>query len=187
MASDSTSAADWNRRHAASAGTFPPPCAALTAFADALPVSGTALDVACGAGGNALWLARRGLRVDAVDQAETAIDRVRRAAGALPITARVADLADYAWPPTPFDLIVVSRFLDRALCGPIAAALAPGGTLVYQTFVGPYCGHGPHRAAFRLRFGELPTLFPGVHVVHHDDGDSEPGQAVLIARAGQRD
>ncbi|MEM9602407.1 MAG: class I SAM-dependent methyltransferase [Pseudomonadota bacterium] len=186
MALDPASVADWNRRHAASAGTAASPCAALTGFAEALPQAGTALDVACGGGGNALWLARRGLQVVAVDQSEVAIDRVRRAAGDLPITGCVAVLADAACLATPFDLIVVSRFLDRGLCGAITAALAPGGTLVYQTFVGPHRGHGPRRPAFRLREGELPSLFPTLHCVHYDEGDTEPGQAVLIARAPGR-
>lgn len=68
-----------------------------------------------------------------------------------------------AAPPTPdsFDVIVVSRFLERALCPAIAAALRPGGLLFYQTFVRDDVGaHGPANPAYRLERNELLRLFP---------------------------
>jgi SAM-dependent methyltransferase len=102
---------------------------------------GTALDMACGEGGDALWLAARGWQVTAVDLAQAALDRVQQAATAAgpEIAARVRTVrADVAgWDPGEerYDL-VTSHFLhlppaDRAVAfARLAEAVAPGGTLL---------------------------------------------------------
>lgn len=97
---------------------------------------GTALDLACGEGRNALWLASRGWQVDAVDFSAVAIDKGRAAAerDGLAISWRVADALDYD-ATTGADLALLCylqlpaeqrrRAVRRA-----AAALRPGGTLL---------------------------------------------------------
>lgn len=92
---------------------------------------GTALDLGCGAGGDALWLADRGWQVTAVDISATA---VRRLAGTL-VTALRMDLAD-EFPDGTFDLVSAQYFhtpfeLSRSTVLRTAAhALRPGGRLV---------------------------------------------------------
>lgn len=166
---------DWNARYAAAGATDALPAQVLADFAHLLPAQGQALDLACGLGANARLLARRGLRVEAWDSAEVAIARLRELADCegLDVRTRVRDVL--AQPPGPesFDVIVVSRFLERSLAPALRDALRPGGLLYYQTFVreavDPECG--PRRAEYRLGRNELLTLFPGLClVVYREEG-----------------
>src|ERR1700688_3800356 len=76
-----------------------------------------ALDLACGAGRNALWLAERGWSVTAVDGSPAAIELVRKRASArgVSVTAQVADLekGEYAIQPSHWDLILKCYYLQR--------------------------------------------------------------------------
>jgi SAM-dependent methyltransferase len=102
---------------------------------------GTALDMACGEGGDALWLAARGWRVTGVDLAQAALDRVEQAAAAAgpDIAARVrtvrSDVTGWDAGGERYDL-VTTHFLhlppaDRAVAfARLSDAVAPGGTLL---------------------------------------------------------
>ena len=101
----------------------------------------TALDVGCGEGADAIWLARRGWTVTAVDLASTALQRAavhaQEAGGeiAARIEWREEDVTSWIAEPGRFGL-VSAQFLhfpaqERAvLFGRLAAAVAPGGTLL---------------------------------------------------------
>jgi SAM-dependent methyltransferase len=159
-------AGSWDARYDGTTA-IPKPALVLRQWPHLLPGGGTALDFACGLGGNALWLAERGFRVSAWDLSPIAIARVREAAQlrGLDIDARVRDLT--AWPPSPetFDLILVAHFLDRDLARSIAAALRPGGLLFYQTFARESRGRrGPTNPAYRLGRNELISLFPDLTI-----------------------
>ncbi|RKT42999.1 class I SAM-dependent methyltransferase [Thiocapsa rosea] len=156
----------WDARYEG-ATAIPKPALVLRQWPHLLPEEGTALDLACGLGGNALWLAERGFRVSAWDLSHTAIARLRDAARlrGLHLDARVRDLT--ALPPSPesFDLILVAHFLDRDLAPSIAAALRPDGLLFYQTFARECRGsHGPSNPAYRLARNELISLFPDLTI-----------------------
>lgn len=180
----------WDQRHrdAADVGTVP---RLLRDFADWLPATGRALDLACGRGAAALWLAERGLDVTAFDYSTVAIDRVAREAAmrGLTVHAEVTDVLDRPLPLQTFDLIVVSHFLERRLCAAIAGALRPGGLLCYQTFGPAVPGdRGPSNPAFRLQAGELMSLFPTLDVCAYLEpgerapvGDERRGLAMLMA------
>jgi len=102
---------------------------------------GRALDIGAGEGGDAIWLAERGWTVTAVDIAETACERGRRAAESAGadiagrITWQAADIVTWAPPARAFDLVAVhyvhltddERPTAYAAC---AEAVAPGGTLL---------------------------------------------------------
>lgn len=105
-------------------------------YAHLLPARGNALDLACGLGANALFLAERGLDVSAWDSASVAIERVQAEAVArgLNVTASVRDVLHQPPAAASFDVIVVAHFLARALFPALIAALRPGGVLFYQTF-----------------------------------------------------
>jgi SAM-dependent methyltransferase len=107
--------------------------------AEAAPLQpGTALDAGCGEGGDSLWLAARGWQVTAVDFAAGGLARGAAAATAAGLASRVewtrADLRDWT-PPGSYDLVSV-QFLHpapevrAAVLGRLAAAVAPGGTLL---------------------------------------------------------
>jgi SAM-dependent methyltransferase len=98
---------------------------------------GRALDLACGEGRNALWLAERGWRVVAVDFSAAGLAKGRRLAARRDLEVEWVEADVLAWEPAPesFDLVIVmylqlpAEDLRRAL-GSAAAALAPGGTLL---------------------------------------------------------
>ncbi len=182
----------WDARYRASAAREVPACLALREHAHLLPPAGEALDLACGLGGNALALARHGLTTSAWDVSREAIERLRQlaAAAGLRVAGEARDAV--ARPPAPgsFDVIVVSRFLERGLCPYIAAALRPGGLVYYQTFVRDKpAGVGPSNPDYLLGDNELLALFAGLQVlVYHDEGtlgDTGRGvrnESLLIAR-----
>lgn len=106
----------------------------VTRFAATLPAGAQVLDLACGGGRHARWLAARGMAVLAAD----------RDAGALATLAEVpavrtlcADLehGEWPWADASFDAVVVARYLFRPRLDRVAALLRPGGMLIYETFM----------------------------------------------------
>jgi SAM-dependent methyltransferase len=153
-----------------------------------LPPPGRALDVAGGAGRNAVWLARRGWRVTLVDISAEGLALAKAAAGTLPLEVVCADLEREPLPAGPFDLIVSTYYLRRELFADFADRLSPGGLLVYVQPTRSNLQRHPHpSAAFLLEDGELPALAQGLTVVRCDegwfrDGESERHEARLVAR-----
>ena len=157
-----------------------------------LPRRGTALDLACGRGGNALLLAAAGLDTHAWDISVLALEQLSDFASrcGLVIQTRQRDIS--ASPPeaASFDVITVSRFLDRNIIPSLIAALRQGGLLFYQTFTADKDPSvGPVNPAYLLRRGELLELFAGLQPVLYRDEDriGDPGrgfrnEAMLIAR-----
>ena len=94
---------------------------------------GRALDLACGEGRNAIWLARRGWEVTAIDFSEVAVERARRLADGLPVAWTVGDALSVELPQA--DLVVLAYLQlapeqRRTVVRRAFAALAPGGTLL---------------------------------------------------------
>ncbi|MFD5243986.1 class I SAM-dependent methyltransferase [Amycolatopsis sp. NPDC058340] len=122
----------WDELHERRAAGTPKVNARLAEIAGPL-TPGTALDLGCGAGGDALWLAARGWRVTAVDISGAAV-RALQGRGE-PITALRVDLAE-DFPEGAFDLVSAQYFhtpfaLDRArVLRTAAASVNPGGRLV---------------------------------------------------------
>ncbi len=180
----------WNRRHAGAEG--PGEVAqVLLRNAHLLPRRGKALDLACGRGASALWLAQHGLEVHAWDFSRVAIGELERRAGerGLQVTGEVRDVVAQPPEPASFDLVLVSHFLERSLAEPLMAALKPGGRLFYQTFVREVnLGRGPGREEWRLAPNELLRLFAPLRVHYYrenaplsDDSDPLADLALLVA------
>lgn len=164
----------WDDHGRADSPGAPLPRAVLADNSHLLPASGLALELACGRGGNALLLARRGLTVTARDVSPIAVERLQQRADAegLSLTAEVADIERLPWPRQQYDVIVVSRYLQRALAGPILASLKPGGLLFYQTFTATKpAGIGPSNPDYLLGENELLHLFRGLKLrFYREDG-----------------
>ena len=168
------------------------PALVLSAFQHLLPASGRALDLACGLGGNALLLAARGLEAHAWDISPVAIDRLRHEAVArgLPVATEIRDVTAEPPGPASFDVIVVSRFLDRRLAPSLVGALKPGGLIYYQTFTAERVGErGPKDPAYRLADNELLSLFSPLRLmVYREEGLAGDlskglrGEAMLVAQ-----
>jgi SAM-dependent methyltransferase len=179
----------WDRRYRDDPAHYPTdadPHSFLLERADDLPTAGAALDIASGLGRNAIWLARRGLRVTAVDISAVACDILRRRADDLDLSIDVQrlDLEHDPLPLGPFDLIVVTLYLERPLAPQIERALAPGGLLLFSTMLEGGTGPDPVHKEFVLQRGELPQLFPNLEVVHFREESPGPDRpnAHLLAR-----
>jgi len=169
----------------------PGPSAIVEDALEWLPREGRALDVACGAGRNALFLAQRGFDVLAVDLSLEGLritgDRARRRG--LPVQPVRADLERFAVRPGAFDVVVNTRFLLREAFPLIRSALAPGGLLLFETFhvdelevLG-----GDIRRAFVLERGELRAAFDDLEILLYREGvfrrpEGERGLARMVAR-----
>lgn len=168
-----TDAARWDARHAVAGPAVPMPPDAVRDREHLLPVGGRALDVACGRGGVAVWLAERGFDVDAVD-----VSPVGLAAGAAlapGVTWIAHDLTGGLPVAGPYDLVVCQRYRDPALYPALAAALAPGGVLVITVL----SEVGDSGGAFRAAPGELVAAFADLVPLAIAEGG---GEATLVAR-----
>jgi SAM-dependent methyltransferase len=139
-----------------------------------LPAGGTALDLACGRGGNAILLAKHGLQVDAVDISDVTINALAELAKArgLGIHAQVRDVEKDPPEAARYDIVLVSYFLHRPLFPALIETLRPGGLLYYQTFTqSSVSERGPRSANYRLADQELLQLLPGLKLlVYREEG-----------------
>ncbi len=169
-----------------------PPAVWLTAHAHLLPLTGKALDLACGRGRHALWLAARGLSVCALDRNLTALAELEQSAAArrLNISTRVVDLEEDGGGlgNAEFDAIVVVHYLHRPLFPAILSALRPGGVLVYETFTRAQATLGkPTNPDFLLESGELLGLVEPLTVLDAREGFHEGRHiASVVAQRSQK-
>ena len=147
--------------------------------------AGRALDLACGAGRHAVWLAARGWQVDAVDGSEAAVRlllaNAAHAGCRERIAAHVADLeADppaFTIAPEAYDLVVDCYFLHRPLFAAIREGVRPGGLFVAALHLPAPDGGRGHR--FVLQAGELAGMVRawGWDVRHSAERPPDPGTA----------
>ncbi len=177
----------WNKKYQARSGlTDFVPDQEFVQYQAWLPNSGTALDLACGAGKNTLFLLEHGLNVTAIDGSDVGLQRIREEADKRGLLRNAdifqADLDTYQLPISRFDLIVVVRYLNREIIKDIRAALKPGGVLFYKTFNRNILKSRPgFNSAFTIETSELIGLFPGWMVLadNQDDRHSDSAFALL--------
>lgn len=139
---------------------------------------GQALDIASGAGRNALFLAEKGFDVTAVDIAQPGLDQgARRAAErSLSITWQQTDLENGGLPPGPYNLIVNINYLQRSLVPHLKSALAPGGYIVFETYLidQQTIGH-PKNPDYLLAHNELLNYFRDLRILYYREGKFTDG------------
>jgi len=206
----------WESRHREAASHPPPePAAFLVETFPLLPAPhprSRALDFACGAGQNAVWLAERGWPVVAVDFSPAALHRAAALAAArqIPVQRRSslveaaefiparpggrhplaglvlveADLETSALPEAAFDLILCFHYLHRAAFPAIERALAPRGFLLYETFTEDQraFADGPHSPDHLLARNELRSAFPHLQTLFYREWTTPQALASLLAR-----
>jgi SAM-dependent methyltransferase len=168
----------WNARYSGGDGaTSGTPNPLLLEWLPAIaPVSSPprALDVACGLGRHALYLARRGWQVDAMDISDVALASVAATAAAegLDVTCIQADfepeIATAASPfaPDRYDLAVMMRYTNLPLIGHIAGALRVGGYLVAEAYLKSDTEDaGPRNPNYRVSSGELRDAVAALETV----------------------
>ena len=164
----------------------------LLDHAGLLPGAGLALDAAAGVSNNGRFLARRGLRVIALDISEVALraamQRARREGFTL--AAAVLDLSTPWLPDNYFDVILNFRFLERGTFPVYRSALKPGGLLFFETYVKK--ASGLPDPDYYLNPGELHAAFRDFDIIYWeevavDTGQEEHGRAIarLVARKPQ--
>jgi SAM-dependent methyltransferase len=145
-----------------------------------------ALDVAMGRGRYAVRLALAGFRTFGVDAAlDVVIDakRTAHAAGAS-VHGFCADLTAHPLPESWFEVVLVSRYLQRDLFRGLRATVAPGGVAVYETFTVAQrrLGTGPKSPDHLLEPGELLRRFEGFEVLCYEEVTAPDAVARIVAR-----
>jgi SAM-dependent methyltransferase len=139
-----------------------------------------------GRGRHALALARHGFHTYGVDVKHDAVrDAIAAAAQAgLRVRGWCADLTMYPLPVEMFDLVVVTRYLQRNLFASIRRAVKPGGFVLYETFTVAQrrLGAGPKSPEYLLEPGELRREFGGWDVLFYDEVAAPEAVARLAAQ-----
>ena len=184
----------WDARYCAGAyAERAHPTALLADWLDRLP-RGRALDVACGSGRNALFLAAAGYVVDAVDISSAGLELglATAAERGVDVTWHCADLEERpdALPRGPYDLVVWVRYVNAVLWPFVVSRLAPGGhVLVEQHLVTSAEVVGPTSTAFRLAPGDLARAAADLETVYEHEGlvvDPDGRTAALAQLIGRR-
>lgn len=166
----------WNQRyqHSTTAGD---PCWVLKQNSHLLPPHGKALDLACGLGANALYLARHGLETHGWDISTVALDKLGSMAqqNSLSVNTLQRDVEQHPPAKNSFDVIVVSQFLYRDIFPDLIDALNAGGLLFYQTFnQQKLSDQGPGSKEYLLSRNELLNQLSSLQLVFYRE-DSRVG------------
>ena len=166
----------WNERYAGKELIWSAGPNALFAEAVAQLENGTALDIACGEGRNALWLAKQGWQVSAMDFSSVAIDKAKKIARhrELQVNWQVDDITTCALPAAGFDLVAViylhtdpaarQIWLPKALEG-----VKPGGTFIYIGHDPKNIEHGvggPQNPKFLASANNISALMAGFNIIN---------------------
>jgi SAM-dependent methyltransferase len=153
-------------------------------FAALIPAGASVLDLACGGGRHARWLAGQGYRVEAVDRDAAALAELAPVAG---VTITHADLEGAPWPypRRTFSGIVVTHYLHRPRLEDLLATLGDPGVLIYETFMVGNERYGkPSNPDFLLQSQEMLgwARERGLRVVAFEEGFVERPKPALIQR-----
>lgn len=156
---------------------------------------GRLLDVACGAGRHALYLAEHGFDIEALDRdaeklltlAATAKERHLANLSVKQIDLERSTEERPEFPANQYDAIVVCFYLHRPLFPWLIDALKPNGVLLYETFtIDNYFRHRhPRRWEFCLAHNELLRLTSSLRVLSYDEGEHEGGAEMAAAFTAQ--
>ena len=175
---------NWDERYTSSGGELQEPAPLLVEAVEHVS-PGRALDLACGLGRHAIFLARLGWQVTAVDSSTVAIEQVR--GHGLVIDARLADLekGEFSIDPNAYDLICDFLYLQRSLFPQIRAGVRPGGLFVAAIHMAdPDPQVKPMNPAYLLDPGELQREFAGWEILHYAEKQDAHRRRVaeLVAR-----
>lgn len=168
--------ADWDDRYSRGERVIKEPMPLLVRAAEGLK-PGRALDLACGAGRHAIFLAERGWRVTAVDASRVGVEMAKaegRSRG-VEVDWRVEDLegATFGIEAGGYDLICVFYYLQRSLFPQIRAGLRRGGHVIAAIHMADESPDvKPMNPAFLLQPGELRAEFRGWKILHDYEGAS---------------
>jgi SAM-dependent methyltransferase len=162
----------------------------LVDYAYLLKGEGLALDLAAGACHASVQLAKLGRQVIALDCSLTALQIGQRIATleSVCIQGLVADLDNWSFPSSAFEVITCLRYLNRTLFPAIKNSLKPGGLLLYKTFNQHHLREAPRfNPKYLLRPGELAQSFSDLELIVCSDGaDSAEPYSFAIAKCSEK-
>ncbi len=171
--------ADWDERYRQGEYTSLEPSQLLVRFsaefapAPAERAPRRALDLACGAGRHALYLAAHGWHVVAVDNSRVGIEltAARAREQGLSVETHGADLerGEFKIEPAAYDLICDLYYLQRDLFPHIRAGVRPGGAVVGAIHLADEHAASHMNPAYLLQPGELHKLFADWHVAYYHE------------------
>ncbi len=173
---------NWDEHYADAANHKHAPEPLLVEVAGMLP-PGRALDIACGVGQNARYLASLAWQVVAVDRSRTAIEALRRQAGGLKVQPVAADLeaGEFTINPDTYDLVCDFFYLQRDLFPAIRAGVRPGGVFAAAIHLVDPAAQRPMNPAFLLQSGELRAEFDEWKILFYSEA-AEQGHRRRAAR-----
>lgn len=162
------------------------PSTLLKCFCSVLPRSGLALDVACGCGQNARFLATRGLQTVGIDLSWKALAAGREliSGSSAKIDYVQADLTSFTLPSNAFSVVICFKYRDPNLYSSLRAALRPGGLLIYETYTCEHLHYGlrPQNPAHLLGRQELLRAFGDWEIIFYREIWTGRGVSSLVAR-----
>lgn len=152
-----------------------------------------ALDIACGAGRNALHLARNGWQVDALDVSQVALERLAASAAAENLSVactrtdldEASSLADFLHGAEPYDLVLIVRYTNLPLIDQVMPVIQPGAYLVVEEHLQTAAQVvGPRNPDFRVPPGALREAAAGLAIVEYREGmvDEPDGRVAALAQ-----
>jgi len=182
----------WDKNYNSCSSEYPSVAEVLQQNQHLLPAQGTALDLACGRGANAICLAENGLNVTAWDISSSALEHLATKVQEmnLEINLESRDILEIPPKANTFDVITVSNFLERNLIDDIKNAIKSDGLIFYQTFIKEKVSNkGPTNPDYLLGNNELLTTFNDWNIILYREegilGNIENGfrnQAMIIAQ-----
>ncbi|MEQ1885624.1 MAG: methyltransferase domain-containing protein [Bryobacteraceae bacterium] len=182
------SLAEWDERHRAAddvnrrseRAASPRPTPVLSQAVESLP-PGNALDLACGRGEDALWLAQNGWSVTAVDGSPAAIGILTRDAQQLNlrIQTHIANLEahEFSIAAGEWDLIVICKYFQPDLYERAIPGLTPGGVMVATALLA-----APGKHQHRVAHGQFTSYFEGLEILHSEETKGAHPIAEIVAR-----
>ena len=165
---------DWDKRYREGFyGEASEPHGLVKKYAPLMARSRPVIDVAMGQGRDLLFLARAGFRVCGLERSREAIRLARQTADkeGLDIWCVLADACVLPFKEGSAGTVLVFYFLEREIMSQLARMLAPGGLILYETFLKRQSGiDRPRDPSYLLDDGELFDSFPGLEPLLYEEG-----------------
>ncbi len=180
----------WNKRYAEDSYGKANPITLLEDWIEEIP-TGKALDVACGAGRNAIFMAQAGFQVDAIDISTEGLNKARLSASSQGFDINWIEHdfdQDYDF-ETDYKLIIVLCYVNLPLISRLCECLAPGGYLLCEEhLVTEREVTGPTSSSYRVASGQLRDAVSGLSILMYQESleTNDEGEQVASARVVAR-